>query len=1026
MKVIKKFLVLVLGILMTIAGFCTTSAKAEGTVATETPRAVFSIDAGRKYFSKDQLEGIINKAYMKGYSDVQILLGNDGLRFLLDDMSVTVGTTTYASDDVKAAIVDGNDKYAKDVHANDITNAALTETEMNEILAFAKERNINIIPVINSPGHMDAILYAMQTLGIEHPQFSTSHRTVDLKNETAVAFTQALVGKYITYFGSKGASDTFNLGTDEYANDASAGGWQKLQTSGDYDKLIKYVNDLSAKVKAAGMKPMCFNDGIYYNSTDRYGTFDQDLIISYWTAGWWGYDVAKPQYFVNKGHQILNTNDGWYYVVGNETKNEHGNGYTYDSAVANIGRKNFNDVPGGRNIQTIGSMQCVWCDYPEEVYEEDKVFTLIDKFSKKHATHMRNVTVKEVNINLGESFTMTETPDDEAALSEKANIKHRDDLLPLVEVTDTITAGKYLIEQRGHVVQGNKDKFNESPKGLPMVSTDIHNESCLQYLWTLEVENGETFLKGNNNEYMNINGKNVAMFPDKKNVVFTKKDGGYSISRVVEGTKYYLNNFGGTNTKAAGWTGDDNTWKMMKASQGIEVTPKMVGRFSIKAGNVTYEVNVTHAEHQFGEWQTEIAARCETAGVKVRTCTCGAKDTAVIPALGHDWQPDFTVDREPTCTEAGSKSIHCTICDKTKDVTEIPAAGHQFGEWEVVTPTTCEKAGVEHRVCAACQHEETREIAALGHDWEKDFTVDQEPTCTEAGSKSIHCTICDKTKDVTEIPAAGHQFGEWEVVTPTTCEKAGVEHRVCAACQHEETREIAALGHDWEKDFTVDQEPTCTEAGSKSIHCTRCDKKKDVTEIPAAGHKFSAWKTVVEPSASIDGIVDGKAERECADCHTKETKVVPATSQTVLDYLLEKNAFSICVIKGQDTYHFPNMPETNFAIKSASPEGVIGLDAKVTAPAKDTDVSLVISVQLRDQEPVETTVKVKVIGKTEDKPVNTPKPTEKPNGTPKPTAAPTDKPADKRPATGETRSTMPWAMVLAAAAGAGLIIKRFH
>ncbi|MDQ9832833.1 hypothetical protein RFY41_07250, partial [Acinetobacter soli] len=63
------------------------------------------------------------------------------------------------------------------------------------------------------------------------------------------------------------------------------------------------------------------------------------------------------------------------------------------------------------------------------------------------------------------------------------------------------------------------------------------------------------------------------------------------------------------------------------------------------------------------------------------------------------------------------------------------------------------------------------------------------------------------------------------------------------------------------------------------------------------------------------------------------------------------------------------------------------MDAKVTAPAKDTDVSLVISVQLRDQEPVETTVKVKVIGKTEDKPVNTPKPTEKPNGTPKPTAA---------------------------------------
>ena len=28
--------------------------------------------------------------------------------------------------------------------------------------------------------------------------------------------------------------------------------------------------------------------------------FDKDLIISYWTSGWWGYDVAKPIYFANK------------------------------------------------------------------------------------------------------------------------------------------------------------------------------------------------------------------------------------------------------------------------------------------------------------------------------------------------------------------------------------------------------------------------------------------------------------------------------------------------------------------------------------------------------------------------------------------------------------------------------------------------------------------------------------------------------------------------------------------------------
>ena len=51
-------------------------------------KAIFSIDAGRKYFSKDQIIQIIDKAYRNGYTDVQLIVGNDGLRFALDDMTI--------------------------------------------------------------------------------------------------------------------------------------------------------------------------------------------------------------------------------------------------------------------------------------------------------------------------------------------------------------------------------------------------------------------------------------------------------------------------------------------------------------------------------------------------------------------------------------------------------------------------------------------------------------------------------------------------------------------------------------------------------------------------------------------------------------------------------------------------------------------------------------------------------------------------------------------------------------------------
>ena len=93
-----------------------TKATANLKVATSKKKksAIFSIDAGRKYFSKDQLIEIIEKAHRNGYTDVQLILGNDGLRFALDNMDIKVNGKTYKSEDVKKAITKGNDIYYKD------------------------------------------------------------------------------------------------------------------------------------------------------------------------------------------------------------------------------------------------------------------------------------------------------------------------------------------------------------------------------------------------------------------------------------------------------------------------------------------------------------------------------------------------------------------------------------------------------------------------------------------------------------------------------------------------------------------------------------------------------------------------------------------------------------------------------------------------------------------------------------------------------------------------------------------------
>lgn len=382
-KNFRKLVITLVCMVLAITTFAMNSTKSiYATNDDQKLRSVFSIDAGRKYFFEEQLIRIVENAYKNGYTDVQILLGNDALRLFLDDMSLSVNGKNYASDDVKAALTKGNSEYYNDPNGN-----ALTQAEIERVLAYAKSKGMNIIPVINTPGHMDSILVAMEELGISNPAFQGSKRTVDVTNKEAVDFAQALVKKYVDFFSEY--CEIFNFGCDEYANDVNSGGWQKLQDQGFYDEFIAYVNGLAKIIKDANMLPMCFNDGIYYNSNDSFGTFDKDIIISYWIAGWWGYDVAKPEYLVEKGHKILNTNDGWYWVLGNYNYEEHNNPYFYEKTVTNINSKKFTEVAGAKGeIPIIGSMQCVWSDYPEATYEEDVVFELMDLFSSKHSDYL--------------------------------------------------------------------------------------------------------------------------------------------------------------------------------------------------------------------------------------------------------------------------------------------------------------------------------------------------------------------------------------------------------------------------------------------------------------------------------------------------------------------------------------------------------------------------------------------------------------------------------------------------------------
>ena len=320
-------------------------------VKTNYELSVVMLDCGRKYFSVGSIKQIIDNAAAAGFNNVMLAVGNDGMRFLLDDMSLTVNGTTYSSEEVAAAIHTGNEAYYN------FTTDELTESEMDEIIAYAKTKGLGIIPVINTPGHMDAILDAAEALTGKTCSYNGSARTIDVTNSTAVAFTQAFVQKYVDYFASKGCK-YFNMGADEYANDKYTGGsmgFGNLQSTGKYSYYVQYVNQVAALIKNAGMTPMAFNDGIYFANNTSSGTFDTDIVICYWSNGWSSYTPMPAETLASMGFKMVNTHGDYYWVLGKSN-------WQCDAKKASV--FNYKTFQGGTIDNPSGAMFCIWCDYP--------------------------------------------------------------------------------------------------------------------------------------------------------------------------------------------------------------------------------------------------------------------------------------------------------------------------------------------------------------------------------------------------------------------------------------------------------------------------------------------------------------------------------------------------------------------------------------------------------------------------------------------------------------------------------------
>ena len=244
----------------------------------------FHLDCARKFFTKDWIISLIKDLSWQKYNSIQLHFSeNEGFRLQSDTLEA----------------IDGF-QY--------VNNQYLTKQDMLEIIRVANEYHIEVIPSLDSPGHLGAVLRYLPSDYSCASLFPSDGRRTQcfniFTNDEARGFLIDLMTEFIDFFSEAGCK-RFNIGGDEFLEKFSN------FSNEQYVQIMEYFNEVSAIAKSKGMTPRTWNDGVMYGNYTGY-KLDPDIEICYWAAP---QNCASIEKFVQNGNKVINFSDVYMYYV---------------------------------------------------------------------------------------------------------------------------------------------------------------------------------------------------------------------------------------------------------------------------------------------------------------------------------------------------------------------------------------------------------------------------------------------------------------------------------------------------------------------------------------------------------------------------------------------------------------------------------------------------------------------------------------------------------------------------------------
>ncbi|MGW3949984.1 beta-N-acetylhexosaminidase [Streptomyces sp. NPDC004752] len=316
-------------------------AAPEGVVRDEPakPRRGFMLDIARKPFSESWIEDRVRELADLKFNEL-------GLHFS-DDQSFRIESRT---------------------HPEIVSKDHLTQAQVKKIVDLAAGRHIAVVPEIDSPGHLGAVIAAHPDLQLRNAQGVASRGAIDISKPAAARLLDDLLGEFSGVF----PGPYWHLGGDEYralAVSDPAASFPQLATAAQKaygpggtiaDLATGWLNARADTVRAHDRTMRAWNDGFYRGTSVQPA---KDLEVAYWTGKEIG--ARPPAEYLGEGRKVINYNDEFlYYVLGQPQTFVYPTGQRiYEQWNPRVLR-GTTAVPARYDGQILGGSFAVWCDFP--------------------------------------------------------------------------------------------------------------------------------------------------------------------------------------------------------------------------------------------------------------------------------------------------------------------------------------------------------------------------------------------------------------------------------------------------------------------------------------------------------------------------------------------------------------------------------------------------------------------------------------------------------------------------------------